>query len=209
MGAVALLGASYALAVKPAAPKTAVSAAGKVGANPGGIFESEVPRPKGANQLASFSGGCFWGVENAFRKTPGVVATAVGFTGGHTSSPTYEQVCSHTTGHAETVLVEFDPAKISYKKLLKSFWDHHDPTTVDRQGPDFGDQYRSVIWTFSPAQAAEALASMKVEQKSWEDPIVTKIQPAQRFWTAEDYHQQYDEKAGFESCPTPRKTKKL
>jgi len=148
-------------------------------------------------------------VENAFRKVPGVVATAVGFTGGHTMNPSYEDVCTHTTGHAETVLVEFNPAVVSYRKLLHTYWDHHDPTTVNRQGPDYGDQYRSAIWTFTPAQAGDVAASMKEEQKNWADPIVTLVKPAVRFWPAEDYHQQYDEKTGTDTCPTPRKTRKV
>jgi peptide-methionine (S)-S-oxide reductase len=133
----------------------------------------------------------------------GVVATAVGYTGGHTQDPTYQSVCTHTTGHAETVLVEFEPSQVSYEKLLNVFWETHDPTTKDRQGPDVGDQYRSAIFTFSDAQLRAARASLENEQKRHKRPITTEITPAPAFYKAEDYHQQYDEKTGTESCPLP------
>jgi peptide-methionine (S)-S-oxide reductase len=132
-----------------------------------------------------------------------VVATAVGYTGGHTSSPTYEDVCTHTTGHAETVLVEFDPSRVSYRELLRVFWKSHDPTTKDRQGPDVGDQYRSAIFTFTPGQAADARASMTETSPRFSRPITTEIRAIGTFWLAEDYHQQYDEKTGRASCPVP------
>jgi len=175
----------------------------KVGTNPGRIFQSGPVKLKPAegNQLAAFSGGCFWGTEDVFRQIPGVVATAVGYSGGHTSNPTYEDVCSHTTGHAETVLVEYNPAKVSYKKLLAVFWENHDPTTVNRQGPDVGSNYRSAIWTFSETQAEVARQSLNAEQKKLTHEIVTEIKPAEPFWVAEDYHQQYDEKHGTHFCP--------
>ncbi len=159
------------------------------------------PKPSGKNQLAAFSGGCFWGTEDVFRQVPGVVATAVGYTGGHTVNPSYEDVCSHTTGHAETVLIEFDPAKVSYKQLLKVFWENHDPTTVNRQGPDVGSNYRSVIWTYSPDQIAQAKESMAAEQKKLTHRIVTELRNAEPFYLAEGYHQQYDEKHGTHFCP--------
>jgi peptide-methionine (S)-S-oxide reductase len=133
-----------------------------------------------------------------------VTATTVGYTGGHTKNPTYEDVCDHTTGHAETVLVEFDPARVTYTQLLQVFWNSHDPTTLNRQGPDFGDQYRSSIWTFSPEEDAAAHASMAAEQKRTSGTIVTEIRPIGPFYIAEGYHQQYDEKTGRHSCPLPR-----
>ena len=157
-------------------------------------------------ELAAFSAGCFWGVEEEFRKEPGVVATAVGFSGGHTMNPTYPQVCTHTTGHAETVQVEFDPRVISYEKLLDVFWNLHDPTTLNRQGPDMGDQYRSVIFYFRPEQRRAAIASRDRLQGSGElsAPIVTEIIPAAPFYKAEAYHQQYVENGGRASCHVRR-----
>ena len=159
----------------------------------------------GKNQLAIVSQGCFWGVEERFRRLPGVVATAVGYSGGHTENPTYEDVCSDKTGHAESVLVEFDPAKLSYAELLKFFWSSHDPTTANMSGPDHGIQYRSAIFTFGAEQQKAALASRDEAQKSLKDPIVTEIAPAGKFWIAEDYHQQWDEKHGARSCPLPHR----
>jgi peptide methionine sulfoxide reductase msrA/msrB len=162
---------------------------------------------KEKTQVATFAAGCFWGVEYAFRKVPGVLKTTVGYTGGHTKSPTYEQVCSHTTGHAEAVQVEFDASKISYEKLLETFWDLHDPTTVNRQGPDIGDQYRSVIFYNSPEQEKEAKDFKEKLGKSakFKRPIVTEIMPAGEFYKAEDYHQQYFEKRGMKpQCHLPR-----
>jgi peptide-methionine (S)-S-oxide reductase len=175
-----------------------------VGVDPGHAGVSGVPSPAQGHALAAFSAGCFWGVEDNFRQVPGVTATAVGYTGGHTEHPSYEAVCTHTTGHAETVLVEFDPAVVPYETLLSVFFKNHDPTTKNRQGPDVGDQYRSAIFTFSPEQAAAARAAMEKEQASHPKPIVTAIAPAGAFWKAEEYHQQYDEKTGTHSCPLPR-----
>ena len=146
------------------------------------------------------------GVEEEFRKEPGVVATAVGYSGGHTGHPSYEDVCSGTTGHAESVRVEYDPKVIPYDRLLDLFWNLHDPTTKNRQGPDVGEQYRSVIFFFTPEQKAAAIASRDRLQKSGDvrAPIVTEIVPAVAFTNAEEHHQQYDEKTGSHSCPTPQ-----
>lgn len=160
------------------------------------------PKTTSKTETAAFAAGCFWGVEQEFRKTPGVLATAVGFMGGHTQKPTYREVCEENTGHAETVEVEFDPAVVSYDKLLELFWSLHDPTTLNRQGPDVGDQYRSVVFFFSPTQKAAALASRDRLQASGEfsSPIVTEIVPAATFTKAEEYHQQYVEKGGRAAC---------
>ena len=155
-------------------------------------------------KLAAVAQGCFWGTEYRFRQVPGVVATAVGYSGGKTANPSYEDVGGHGTGHAESVLIEFDPAKVSYARLLEIFWSSHDSTSGDRQGPDVGSQYRSAIFTFGPEQQAQALASRDAEQKKLVDRITTEIAPAGPFWKAEDYHQQWDEKHGQESCPVPR-----
>lgn len=151
---------------------------------------------------AYFAAGCFWGVEAAFRQVPGVTATAVGYMGGHTEQPTYRQVCSHTTGHAEAVEVEYDPDKVSYEDLLNVFWENHDPTQLNRQGPDIGDQYRTEIFFVTPEQEQAARASKeRLEQSGrYRRPIVTQITPAPTFWKAEDYHQQYLEKRGMASC---------
>jgi peptide-methionine (S)-S-oxide reductase len=149
---------------------------------------------------ATFGAGCFWGVEAAFRNVEGVTATAVGYEGGHADRPTYEQVCSHTTGHAEVVQVEFDPQKVGYEQLLDVFWHEHDPTQLDRQGPDVGDQYRSVIFFHDGEQQESALRSKASEQANWKAPIVTQIEPAEKFFEAEDYHQQYLEKRGRSTC---------
>jgi peptide-methionine (S)-S-oxide reductase len=153
-------------------------------------------------EKATFGGGCFWGVEAAFRQVPGVVATAVGFEGGTLPGPTYRDVCSHTTGHAEVVEVDFDPAKVTYEQLLEVFWAEHDPTQLNRQGPDVGDQYRSVVFYHSPQQQAAATASKEQLQRSgrYRRPIVTQIVPAQMFYRAEEYHQQYLEKRGLSTC---------
>jgi peptide-methionine (S)-S-oxide reductase len=175
------------------------------GKRPGHVGHGTPLTASGRNQLAIFSQGCFWGVEERFRKVKGVVATAVGYTGGHTDDPTYESVCAHGTGHAESVLVEFDPSQVSYQELLEFFWQTHDPTSGDRQGPDRGDQYRSAIFTFGPEQLKAALASKAEEQKHLADPITTEIAPAGPFWIAEDYHQQWDEKHGRLSCPVPHR----
>jgi peptide-methionine (S)-S-oxide reductase len=152
------------------------------------------------NEKAIFAAGCFWGVEADFRQIPGVTATRVGYIGGHTTSPTYEQVCSHTTGHAEAVEVTFDPEQVSYDELLDVFWHAHDPTQLNRQGWDVGDQYRSAIFFTSPEQQEAALASKERAQADTRKPIVTQIEPAGEFYEAEDYHQQYLEKRGRASC---------
>ena len=175
------------------------------GTRPGDVGHGTALVPSGKNQLAIFAQGCFWGVEERFRKVPGVVATAVGYTGGHKQNPSYEEVCTHTTGHAEAVLIEFDPSQISYGKLLDFFWQTHDPTSGDCQGPDPGSQYRSAIFTFGSEQMTEALASRSEQQKRLSDPITTEIAPAGPFWVAEDYHQQWDEKHGALSCPRPHR----
>ena len=155
-----------------------------------------------AIETATFAAGCFWGVEAAFRQVKGVKATAVGFMGGAADNPSYEDVCYRDTGHAEAVQVEFDPAQISYEDLLDVFWDNHDPTQLNRQGPDVGDQYRTAIFYHSPEQQAAAIASKDRRDKSgaYRRPIVTEITPAPAFWKAEDYHQQYLEKRGLASC---------
>ncbi|HLJ49549.1 MAG TPA: peptide-methionine (S)-S-oxide reductase MsrA [Bryobacteraceae bacterium] len=149
---------------------------------------------------ATFGGGCFWGVEEAFRILPGVTSTAVGYEGGALSNPTYKDVCTDRTGHAEVVQIEYDPSQISYDQLLDKFWEVHDPTTKNRQGPDIGTQYRSVVFTHSPEQEAEAKASLAREQEKYRKPIVTEILPAADFWMAEDYHQQYLAKRGLSHC---------
>jgi peptide-methionine (S)-S-oxide reductase len=151
---------------------------------------------------ATFGAGCFWGVEEDFRKVPGVTATAVGYSGGTLANPTYEDVCSDRTGHAEVVQVDYDPAKASYDSLLDVFWNGHNPTQLNRQGPDVGTQYRSVIFFHTPEQEAAARASKERLAKSgkFARPIVTEISPAQPFWRAEEYHQRYFEKRGGGSC---------
>jgi peptide-methionine (S)-S-oxide reductase len=149
-----------------------------------------------ATETATFAAGCFWGVESAFRRVPGVIETAVGYTGGETPSPTYEQVCSDATGHAEAVRVTFDPEKVGYDQLLDVFWNTHDPTQVNRQGPDVGTQYRTAIFVHTPEQEAKAKASKERLAKSGRlrRPIATEIVHAPDFHMAEDYHQQYEEK---------------
>lgn len=151
---------------------------------------------------ATFGAGCFWGVEEEFRKVPGVLATAVGYSGGSLQNPTYKDVCTDTTGHAEVVEVDYDPAAVSYDALLDVFWNNHNPTQLNRQGPDVGTQYRSAIFFHDAAQEAAARASKDRLQKSgrFPRPIVTEISPAQPFWRAEEYHQRYFEKRGGGSC---------
>jgi peptide-methionine (S)-S-oxide reductase len=151
---------------------------------------------------ATFAAGCFWGVEATFRATKGVTATAVGYTGGNSPNPTYEQVCTDRTGHAEAVEVQFDPAVVTYEQLLDIFWSNHDPTTLDRQGPDVGSQYRSAVFYHDEAQRAAAQAAKeRLEQsRRFPRPIVTQIVPAATFHRAEEYHQQYLEKRGMASC---------
>jgi peptide-methionine (S)-S-oxide reductase len=151
---------------------------------------------------AIFAAGCFWGVEATFRQLPGVISTRVGYTGGQTANPTYKDVCTDRTGHAEAVEVTYDPAKLPYEKLLEVFWENHDPTQVNRQGPDWGTQYRSAIFFTTPEQEAAAGASKAALEKSrrFSKPIATQIVPAETFYEAEDYHQQYLEKKGLASC---------
>ena len=151
---------------------------------------------------AMFGAGCFWGVEETFRKIPGVQDAAVGYSGGNLDNPTYEDVCTDRTGHAEVVEVDYDPAAVSYEKLLDVFWSGHNPTQLNRQGPDVGTQYRSAIFFYTPEQEAAARASKAALEKSgrFARPIVTEISPAQKFWRAEDYHQRYLEKRGLGSC---------
>ncbi len=150
-------------------------------------------------ETATFGAGCFWGVEAAFRRLEGVVDTEVGYSGGHTENPTYEDVCSHTTGHAEVVRVTFDPSRVSYRDLVEHFWKIHDPTQVNRQGPDIGDQYRSVIFYHSEEQRRVAEQSKAALEASGRlrKPVATKIEPAKPFWRAEEYHQRYYEKRGI------------
>jgi peptide-methionine (S)-S-oxide reductase len=151
---------------------------------------------------ATFAAGCFWGVEAAFRQVDGVTATTVGYSGGNTTNPTYKEVCTDTTGHAEVVQVEYDPDKVSYETLLDLFWSNHDPTQSNRQGPDVGTQYRSAIYYHDDEQKAAATASKEKLESSGRHsrPIVTEIAKAQEFYLAEDYHQQYLEKRGLASC---------
>ncbi len=151
-------------------------------------------------QKATFGAGCFWGVEAVFRQVPGVVDAAVGFMGGSTRDPGYKEVCSGTTGHAEVVQVEYDPEKVSYEELLEVFWSIHDPTQLNRQGPDVGSQYRSVIFYHNADQKAAATASKQSLEESGEhdDEIVTQIEPAGEFYPAEEYHQRYFEKRGID-----------
>ncbi|HEY7334866.1 MAG TPA: peptide-methionine (S)-S-oxide reductase MsrA [Bryobacteraceae bacterium] len=151
-------------------------------------------------EKATFAAGCFWGVEATFRALSGVESTRVGYTGGSLQNPTYEDVCTDRTGHAEAVEVTFDPKAVSYHDLLEIFWNNHNPTTLNRQGPDYGTQYRSAIFFHSPEQEAEAKASRDAAQNRFSRAIVTQIAPATEFWPAEEYHQQYLEKRGLAHC---------
>jgi len=154
-------------------------------------------------EKATFGAGCFWGVEAAFAAIPGVVATAVGYEGGQLDRPSYKDVCTDQTGHAEVVELDFDPARASYEQLLDAFFSLHDPTTLNRQGPDWGTQYRSAIFFHSPDQKAQARARiyrLTAEGRFKPKRIVTKVEPAQTFWRAEEYHQRYLEKRGQASC---------
>jgi peptide-methionine (S)-S-oxide reductase len=178
------------------------------GKNPGNAGHGTPLVATGKNQLAIFAQGCFWGVEERLRKVPGVIATAVGYAGGQAANPSYEEVSRGSTGHAEAVLVEFDPAKVSYAQLLHFFWETHDPTSGNAQGPDRGTQYRSAIFTFGAEQQKEAAASREEAQKGLRDPITTEIAPAGPFWIAEAYHQQWDERHGSLSCPLPHRARR-
>ena len=211
LGALALGVAAVRLAMSTEGPVPGHAAGGEpignpsVGKRPGNVGHGTPLVAAPGHQLASFAQGCFWGVEERFRRVPGVVATAVGYTGGSERDPTYELDSAHRTGHAESVLVEFDPARVSYADLLKVFWETHDPTSGDRQGPDRGHQYRSAIFTFGPEQQAAALASRDAEQARLKDRITTEVAPIGPFWIAEDDHQQWDEKHGYRSCPAPHR----
>lgn len=151
-------------------------------------------------QKATFAAGCFWQVEADYRKVDGVVSTEVGYMGGTLDGPSYEDVCTDRTGHAEVTQVEFDPERVSYEQLVEMFWGIHDPTQVNRQGPDVGTQYRSAIFTHDEDQALIAKRSLAKAQARFSRPIATEIVPAQTFWRAEDYHQRYLEKRGMASC---------
>ena len=151
-------------------------------------------------EKATFGAGCFWGVEAAFREIPGVTDAAVGYSGGTMERPTYQDVCSDETGHAEVVEVTFDPKVVSYRTLVEKFFALHDPTTPNRQGPDFGTQYRSAIFFHSPEQAKTAREVLREAQQHINRPIVTEVTPAKTFWRAEEYHQRYLEKRGLASC---------
>ena len=155
-----------------------------------------------SSKIATFGAGCFWGVEAAYRQIPGVLSTRVGYLGGTMENPTYRDVCSGRTGHAEVVEVKYDPSRVTYDDLLTVFWENHDPTTLNRQGPDVGEQYRSGIFYHDDQQKAAAEASKEERDRSgkYRRPIVTEITPASAFYEAEDYHQQYLEKRGLASC---------
>jgi len=181
---------------------------------PGGAFTSSASgdRPmitskiaeskSGKVEQATFGAGCFWGVESLFRQTPGVLSTAVGYSGGQTVNPTYDDVCNGDTEHAEVVHVEFDPEQVSFANLLEIFFANHNPTTVNQQGPDRGSQYRSVVFYHGDAQQASAEEAKRKlgESGRWGRPIVTQVVPFTKFYLAEEYHQQYDEKHGRASC---------
>lgn len=153
-------------------------------------------------EKATFGAGCFWGVEEAFREIPGVADVAVGYEGGHTLNPTYKEVCTNATGHAEVVEIDFDPARVSYESLIQAFWKLHDPTQFNRQGPDYGTQYRSAIFFHSPEQEQTARAAKAALEASGtlRRPVATVVEPAQTFYRAEDYHQQYLAKRGLRHC---------
>lgn len=152
------------------------------------------------NQQAMFAAGCFWGVQYYFDQVPGVKVTTTGYTGGHTKNPTYDEVCTHKTGHAEAVLIEFDPKKVSYKTLVQQFFRMHDPTQLNRQGPDVGDNYRSAIFYFDDAQKEVAEAVRDQHQETLKKPIVTEIAQADAFYKAEAYHQKFTERTGIGAC---------
>ncbi len=201
-------------AASPGAPDRAGSAAAPAGGHNGDMSapspgpDASIPSVPAAAaaasaQTATFAGGCFWGVEDALRRIPGVMSTRVGYTGGRTANPTYPEVCSHTTGHAEAVEVTFDPGRISYEELLTAFLvEIHDPTQLNRQGPDVGDQYRSAVYVHDAEQreAAERVRARVDASGRFRRPLVTEIAQAGRFWEAEEYHQQYLEKRGGGAC---------
>jgi peptide-methionine (S)-S-oxide reductase len=159
-----------------------------------------------ATEQATFAAGCFWQVEIEFANTPGVLSTEVGYTGGTAESPSYEEVCTGRTGHAEAVHLTFDPEQVSYGELVDTFFKLHDPTQMNRQGPDVGHQYRSAIFFHSPEQEREAIAAKERAGTEHRGPVVTEIVPAERFWPAEDYHQRYLEKRGLATCRVPSAT---
>ena len=169
---------------------------------PASVAGSAGGQGKAARDVAIFAAGCFWGVQYYFDQVPGVVETEVGYIGGHTDNPTYEQVCSHTTGHAEAVKITFDAHEVSYETLLKQFFRMHDPTQLNRQGPDVGDQYRSAVFYLNDDQKATAEEMIKKLNKSsnFNKPVVTTIEKAGTFWRAEEYHQKYTEKTGLGMC---------
>jgi methionine-S-sulfoxide reductase len=152
---------------------------------------------------AIFAAGCFWGVQFYFDQVPGVTKTVVGYTGGHTDNPTYEEVCAHGTGHAEAVLVDFDPEKVDYETLVRQFFHMHDPTQLNRQGPDVGDNYRSAIFYFDDDQRQTAEMVMRDIESGYDKPIVTQLAPATKFYEAEPYHQKYTERTGLGMCHVP------
>lgn len=154
-------------------------------------------------QQAIFAAGCFWGVQYYFDQVPGVVKTIAGYTGGHTKNPSYEEVCTHTTGHAEAILIEFNPQQVSYPTLLQHFFRMHDPTQLNRQGPDVGDSYRTAIFYGNEQQKAQAQAAKRTAQLRVTQPIVTEISPAGPFYRAEEYHQKYAERTGRGMCHIP------
>jgi peptide-methionine (S)-S-oxide reductase len=167
------------------------------------ILTQEIQSPENQmSEIATFAAGCFWGVEESFRQIPGVIDTTVGYSNGHTVNPTYKDVCTDETGHAEVVQVTYDPAKVSFEQLLDAFWKAHDPTQVNRQGPDFGAQYRTGIFTHSPEQEAVAKKSLAALDASgkFKRPIATEITPAGPLYRAEEYHQKYLQKRGAPSC---------
>jgi peptide-methionine (S)-S-oxide reductase len=168
---------------------------------PGDIMGARILDGEMEREKATFAGGCFWGVEHLFNEVPGVIEAVSGYAGGHVDKPSYEQVCGGRTGHAEAVEVTYDPSKVTYEQLLNSFWNMHDPTTLNRQGPDTGHQYRSVIFFHTPQQEDAARRSKEEAQKSFDHRIVTEIIPATQFCLAEEYHQRYFQKhPGHYSC---------
>lgn len=181
---------------------TGKAATGRETAGTAGTGETVGGAGAGKQEVATFAAGCFWGVEETFRRTPGVLSTAVGYTGGATSDPDYRAVCTGDTGHAEAVEVRYDPSQVSYSGLLDIFWENHDPTTLNRQGPDAGTQYRSAVYFHDERQHAEAIASRERRQASgsYRRPIVTEITPASAFYRAEEYHQRYLAKRGLPGC---------